>query len=52
MSGFARREVELPGFGGPMPVVAADPTGPAMLPQPESWEWFQSVAVSPAQCHR
>lgn len=30
---------------GPLPVVAADPTVAAMLPQPESWEWFQSHAA-------
>jgi len=29
---------------GPLPVVAADPAAPAMLPQPESWEWFQTLA--------
>lgn len=29
---------------GPLPVVAADPSGPAMLPQPESWEWFCGLA--------
>jgi hypothetical protein len=29
---------------GPLPVVAADPATPAMLPQPESWEWFQTFA--------
>lgn len=29
---------------GPMPVVTADPESPAMLPQPESWDWFQGLA--------
>ena len=29
---------------GPLPVVAADPSGPAMLPQPESWKWFRGLA--------
>jgi len=38
---------DVPGPGeelvGPLPVVAADPATPAMLPQPESWEWFASM---------
>ena len=29
---------------GPLPVVAEDPDDPAMLPQPESWTWFQELA--------
>lgn len=29
---------------GPLPVVAADPSDAAMLPQPESWAWFQRAA--------
>jgi hypothetical protein len=29
---------------GPMPVVTEDPDGAAMLPQPESWKWFHSLA--------
>jgi hypothetical protein len=39
---------EVPGPGeqmvGPLPVVAADPATLAALPQPESWEWFHTLA--------
>ncbi len=30
---------------GPLPVVAEDPDGAAMMPQPESWRWFQTLVA-------
>jgi uncharacterized protein len=40
---------DVPGPGeqrvGPLPVVTEDPDGAAMLPQPESWEWFHEHAA-------
>jgi len=46
MSAAALGDVPGPGeqLVGPVPVVAADPAGPAMLPQPESREWFEGFA--------
>lgn len=46
---------EAPGPGvqrmGPLPVVAPDPAAPAVLPQPESWEWFHTLAERAPSWH-